>query len=98
MTKAQAEEEKRRAEEDAKVKEEAEKVCLVYSNYGAKVETTFRFRSLKQRRKRRRQRLPTLRKRHAVLRERLAILKPRNHCAGLESVFDCAIPSDVYTN
>lgn len=88
LTKAQAEEEKRRAEEEAKVKEEAEKVCFVYSNYDAKVVTTFCFlprRSLKQRRKRRRQPLPTLRKRHAVLREMLATRRPRKDCVGLES-------------
>jgi DnaJ family protein C protein 2 len=97
LTKAQAEEEKRRAEEEAKVKEEAEKVCFVYSNYDAKVVTTFCFlpcRSLKQRRKRRRLRLPTLRKRHAVPREpTVATRKLRNDCwLRVRTKFDCVVP------
>ncbi len=84
LSKAQVEEEKRRAEEEAKANEEAEKVCSVYSNYDAKVVLTFFFscRLLEQRRKRRRQRLPTLRKRHAVLQEPRP--KLRNDCASLD--------------
>ena len=84
LSKAQVEEEKRRAEEEAKAKEEAEQVCFVYFH---KVVPTFLFpcRSLKQRPKRRRQRLPTLQKRHAVLQElRLATQKLRNTSDGLD--------------
>ena len=89
LSKAQIEEEKRRAEEEAKAKEEAEKVCFVCSNYDAKAEPTIFFsfssRLLKQRRKKRRQQLPTLRKRHAVQQEpRPATRKLRNYSTGLD--------------
>jgi DnaJ homolog subfamily C member 2 len=68
LSKAQIEEEKRRADEEAKAKEEAEKVCLC-TPFTASISADgfCRLRGLRQRRQR--PRLLMLRKRHDVLRE-----------------------------
>jgi hypothetical protein len=83
-SKAQAEEEKRRAEEEAKAKEEAEKVCLFRRSQCPRLLMSL-CRLRKQRQRRRRLLLPTLRRKHAALREPILLdLRLRNNapCQG----------------
>ena len=77
LSKTQVEEEKRRAEEEAKAKEEADKVHLLHDS-ACSCLTDGLCRLRKQRQRRQKLQLPMPRRRHAVLREPRRALKLRN--------------------
>lgn len=90
LTKAQAEEAKRRAEEEAKAKEEAEKVRVlrhVQCSYLADGLPRLR----RQRQRRRRPRPQMLRRKHGVLREPRVLLRSHNDalCHGGTRIQNC---------